>query len=189
MATLEHVEKLKARANVSYEEAKEALNASGDDLLDAMIYLENAGKVPAPAHGGAYSSTQSRQEQDSGEKYTGTQQQDESFGEIMGRLYRFICGLIGKGMRNVFEVWRGGEMQFSIPVLLLIALAVLAFYVVLPLLIIGLFFGFKYRFSGRDVDKTQVNKVMDSVANAAETFKEEVKEEIKEELRDKPKGE
>jgi len=187
MATLEHVEKLKARANVSYEEAKEALNACDDDLLDAMIYLENAGKISAPAHGGAYSSTQTGQGQDSGAKYTGAQQKDESFGEIMGRLGRFICGLIGKGMRNVFEVWRGGEMQFSVPVLLLIALIILAFYVVIPLLIIGLFFGFKYRFSGRDLDRTQVNKVMDSVANAAETFKEEVKEDLKEEMRNEPK--
>lgn len=41
MEQLEKVEKLRARANVTYEEAKEALEASNWDLLDAMVYLEN----------------------------------------------------------------------------------------------------------------------------------------------------
>ena len=40
MTEFEKVEKLRERANVSYEEAKEALLASEGDLLDAMIYLE-----------------------------------------------------------------------------------------------------------------------------------------------------
>ncbi len=48
MEQLEKVEKLRQRANVSYEEAKEALEASGWDLLDAMVYLEKQGKVKPP---------------------------------------------------------------------------------------------------------------------------------------------
>ena len=40
MEQLEKVEKLRQRANVSYEEAKEALEASDWDLLDAMVYLD-----------------------------------------------------------------------------------------------------------------------------------------------------
>ena len=36
MESFEKVEKLRQRANVSYEEAKAALEASGWDLLDAM---------------------------------------------------------------------------------------------------------------------------------------------------------
>ena len=39
MEHLEKVEKLRERANVSYEDAKEALEASEWDLLDAMVYL------------------------------------------------------------------------------------------------------------------------------------------------------
>ena len=44
MDQLEKVDKLRERANVSYEEAKEALEASNWDLLDAMVYLEKHGK-------------------------------------------------------------------------------------------------------------------------------------------------
>ena len=58
--TLEQVEALRARAEVSYEEARAALEDSGGDLLDALISLERAGKLrpdgapsspPGPAEG------------------------------------------------------------------------------------------------------------------------------------------
>ena len=45
MDEFEKVEKLRQRANISYEEAKEALEKSEGDLLDAMIYLEGQGKI------------------------------------------------------------------------------------------------------------------------------------------------
>lgn len=48
MEQLEKVEKLRQRANVTYEEAKQALEACNWDLLDAMVYLEKQGKVKEP---------------------------------------------------------------------------------------------------------------------------------------------
>jgi len=56
MTTLEQVEKLCAMANISYEEAKAALDVANGDLLEAIIYLEKQGKVHAPTGGGYYSS-------------------------------------------------------------------------------------------------------------------------------------
>lgn len=40
MDNFEKVEKLREKANVSYEEAKQALENCNWDILDAMIYLE-----------------------------------------------------------------------------------------------------------------------------------------------------
>ena len=48
MDNLEKVEKLRERANVSYEEAKEALENNDWDLLDAMVALEKEGKTVKP---------------------------------------------------------------------------------------------------------------------------------------------
>ena len=45
MDMFEKVEKLREKANVSYEEAKEALERSNGDILDAMILLEKEGKT------------------------------------------------------------------------------------------------------------------------------------------------
>ena len=45
MDNLEKVERLREKADVSYEEAKKALDECDGDLLDAMVYLEKQGKV------------------------------------------------------------------------------------------------------------------------------------------------
>ena len=44
--TLELVERLREKAPVSYTLAKEALEYSGGNLLDALIYLEEKGAIP-----------------------------------------------------------------------------------------------------------------------------------------------
>ena len=44
MDNMEKVEKLRERANVTYEEAKAALEESSWDLLDAIVNLERQGK-------------------------------------------------------------------------------------------------------------------------------------------------
>jgi len=177
MVTFENVEKLRERANVTYEEAKEALDACGDNLLDAMIYLENKGKVSPPRAGGSYSSADGggATTQEAYGANAQAQPDDESFGQLTRRFGRFLRGLIYKGLRNTFEVRRHGDMMFSVPVLLLVILLIIGFWIVFPLIVVGLFFGFRYRFTGRDFEKTSVNKVMDSAASAAENFKEEMR--------------
>ena len=55
--TLEMVERLKEKADVSYAQAKEALEYSGGNLLDALIYLEEKGAIPRTES--AYYSTKS----------------------------------------------------------------------------------------------------------------------------------
>lgn len=175
MATLENVEKLRERANVTYEEAKEALDACGDDLLDAVIYLEGKGKVAAPLGGGSYSST--RQSPPSHSEHIpqnpAEEPRGETFGQVMGRFFRFCGKIIDKGNKNMFDVWRNGQVVFSLPVTVLVVLLILFFWVVLPAAVVGLFFGFRYRFSGRDLDDTVVNKAMDSAATVADNLKEE----------------
>ena len=53
--TLEQVERLREKADVSYAQAKQALEYSGGNLLDALIYLKEQGAIPRPQ--GAYYST------------------------------------------------------------------------------------------------------------------------------------
>ena len=45
MDHFEMTEKLRERANVSYEEAKEALELNEWDILEAIVYLEREGKT------------------------------------------------------------------------------------------------------------------------------------------------
>jgi hypothetical protein len=179
MATIELVEKLRQKANVTYEEAKEALEASGDNILDAMIYLERQGKVKPPQNGGYYSSksaeaTDSQSSGNSHHKGEGCRS-GETFSELIGRFFRWCGRMIQKGNKNYFEVRQKDKVVSSVPVTLLALLLIVAFWFVVPLLILGLFLGYRYYFKGPDLEATGVNRVMNSAANAAENFKNDVK--------------
>lgn len=175
MATLEMVEKLRQRANVSYDEAKAALDACGDDLLEAMIYLERQRKANPPSGGGCYSTEQGHAEPGgAGEGCYAEPPRHASFGQTLERFWQWLCKVVDKGNTNNFEIWREDQRILSLPVTVLVVLAVFCFYVVVPLLIVGLFFSCKYRFSGPDLSRSQANSVMDTAARAADDLKREV---------------
>ncbi len=173
MSTLEQVEKLRDKANVSFEEAKAALDASGDDLLEAIIRLERQGKINPPAGGGYYSSKNAGadEQEKTGEAYKSREVHGESFSNMVKRFGRFCASVINKGNNNYFEVERNAKVVISCPVTALVLLVAFLFWVMVPLLIIGLFFGFRYHFRGQDLGKASVNRVMDSATDTAEDIK------------------
>ncbi len=175
MVTLEQVERLREKANVSYDEAKAALEAANGDLLEALIDLEKQGKVNAPEGNGYYSSdktaTSSSIEIVPGEKGKQKKECNSSFGDLMRKFGRFCMDLLHKGNSNSFEVLKNGEIKASVAITVLVVLLVCFFWVTLPLLVIGLFFGFRYRFRGPDLGKDVVNNAMSSAADAAENLK------------------
>jgi hypothetical protein len=183
MTTLEQVEKLRAMANVSYDEAKTALDMSNGDLLDAIIYLEKQGKVNTPPGGGYYSSEKTAEPNvgDSNTKSWGKQAKcgngGETFTSIIKKLGNFLMKMIRKGNANYFEVLKGGESKASFPVTALVVLLFFAFWIIVPLAIVGLFFGFRYRFSGSDFVGKTVNDAMNSAADAAINLKKSINNE------------
>ena len=50
------------------------------------------------------------------------------------------------------------------------------FWVIVPLLVVGLFTGFRYRFSGDELGREGINRAMDKAADAAEKVKEQIGE-------------
>ncbi|MFZ3131206.1 MAG: DUF4342 domain-containing protein [Desulfosporosinus sp.] len=180
MTTLEQVEKLRAMANVSYDEAKTALDMSNGDLLDAIIYLEKQGKVNTPLGGGYYSSEKTADANGGAcntkhwEKQTKYDNGGETFTSILKKLGKFLMKMIRKGNAYYFEVLKGEEIKASFPVTALVALLLFAFWIIVPLLIVGLFFGFRYRFNGSDFLEKTVNDAMNSAADAAINLKKSI---------------
>ena len=187
MTTLEQVEKLREKANVSYDEAKAALDAANGDLLEALIYLEKEGKVNTPSGGGYYSSEKVEVEgsnveprnENCGEKQNRDYSSGESFSSLMKRFGNFCLKIIRKGNTNYFEVLLGQESKALLPVTVLVLLLVFAFWITIPLIVIGLFFGFRYRFNGPDFNGNAVNDAMNSAAVAAENLKKSINNEQK----------
>ena len=80
---------------------------------------------------------------------------------------------------NELEIWRQDQPVTALPVLILILLVIAAFYITVPALLLGLFFGFRYRFSGPDLERESINQVMGSVADTAADLGRQVVEELR----------
>lgn len=188
--TLEQVEHLREKADVSYAQAKQALEYSGGNLLDALIYLEEQGAIPRPQ--GAYYSTRNetpppppvRDELATlGEKKGGKEKREKKKAGGMG--VKVISGktLFGTLRRwlidNELEIWRKGQPVTSLPILILVVLVLFAFYITVPALILGLFLGFRYQISGPDLEDETFNGMMGNVADTAADLGRQVMEELK----------
>lgn len=174
MDQLEKVEKIREKTGVSYEEAKAALEAAGGDVLDALVYLENEGKIKKPDVS-VYStkSEPSPEFKEATETYTKTESQ--SFGDLLKKFLQWCGKMIDKGCHNFFIVSKNGEDIITIPVIVLVLLAVITFSLILILLLVGLFFGFHYRFEGAITKTVDVNMACDKAAEAVESLKDELK--------------
>lgn len=174
MDNLEKVEKIREKTGVSYEDAKAALEVNSYDVLDAIVYLEKQGKVTPPK----VSTYTTGQEQQS-EAFSQAQQtyekdcQKKSTGDVLGRFCRFCGKLLKKGCDTTFEISREGKQVAALPVLLLVLCAIFAFWITLPLLIVGLFLGCRYQFRGFDSTSIDINDVCDKASEACENFKQD----------------
>lgn len=175
--TLELVERLREKAPVSYAQAKQALEYSDGNLLDAMIYLEESGAIPRRES--AYYSTKDSQPsppppppQDSPKSQSLPQRAAKKRQSFFRTMRRWL-------VENELEIWRRSEPVTSVPVLFLILALVVAFWVMAILLVLGLFLGFRYQFSGPDLNREELNGMMENVATTAEDMGRRVVEELK----------
>lgn len=182
MEHLEKVEKLKEKANVSYEEAKAALESCDWDILDALVKLESEGKVngtdtAAFSTQGSPSDEKPKSPQQLAESYQNyheeRQKKDRGFWHSVKNGIKY---LFRKGCDNKFIVKRHGQVIIDIPVLLLILLMIAFFWALLVLMVVGLFFGFSYSFSGPELGRDDINSAMGKATSAAEALKTEIKE-------------
>ena len=180
MVTIEQVEKLREYANVSYDEAKAALEGANGDILQAVIDLERQGKINTPEGEGKFvSDSIQKQDYQKGAKgkkaYTGEKQHSgDTFKESMNKLWAFIAGIIHKGNINALVVEKNGEQLVKLPVTALVILLLCAFWIVVPLLVVGLFFSFRYYFAGPDLGTNSVNDALQTVSNTAEELKRDI---------------
>lgn len=174
--TLEQVERLRQKANVSYGQAKQALEYSDGNLLDALIYLEEQGTIPRPED--SYHSTKCETSPPRPEcplpaqPVKGRQRTSPRHPQPFHRIRHFL-------LDNELEIWRLGHPITAIPLLILIIFILGSFYITIPLLILGLFFGFRYQISGPDLDEDTINGVMDNMANTASDMGRQVVDELK----------
>ena len=169
--------KLSARTGASLEDAKAALNACNLDMLDAGVYLEKLGKVTAPESESYTTSQESTRRQREYEEENTSRSKKVTFGNLVGSFFKWLGKIIKIGNENFFDVEHNGTDTVKLPLTLCVVLLVFAFWVCIPLLIVGLFFSFRYSFSGPLFKKDDVfNSTMNKAADVTENIKREFNE-------------
>ncbi|MBQ1328234.1 MAG: hypothetical protein IIY49_09415 [Eubacterium sp.] len=172
MDNLEKVERLREKADVTYDEAKRALEACNWDMLDAMIYLESLGKVKKTSDTDYYSSKTKEDKLYDVEKTIKDEERrnkEESFKNSFKRGFdRFIkiC------KENHFIVKHEDKKVIDLPLGIALIIFLIGWHVLLIVMLISLFFECKYSIEGKNNLKT-VNSAMDKAAETAGRLKRE----------------
>ncbi len=174
MDNLEKVEKIREKTGVTYEAAKEALEASNYDVLDAIVYLEKNGKVKGPEV--QVVSVEANENKERSEKFKKTQDDYEKNCKRKTRHYindffKWVGALLKKSVDTSFVVERKREVLITMPVLVLIIFLIFMFWLICPLIIVGLFCDCRYRFEGVKETKFDINDFCDKCADGAENLK------------------
>lgn len=174
MDQLELVERLREKTGCSYSEAKAALDETGNDMLEALCWLESHGKTQLVA---ASCSTEEREapkqdpEPAPQKKKTGPNPVTEGFKS----LWEGLVGLIRKcNQTELVMTGKSGKREFGIPLTLFIILLLLAFWAVLAVIVVALFFGNRFSVEGA-LHREEVNEVLDKAADFAEDLREELR--------------
>ena len=182
MNEFDKAELLRARANVSFEEARDALKACGGDLMDALVYLEKLGHMKSQEElrkagilsgcestcGSTYGSTSgsttgSRIGSTTGNYSGAAEKKEPSFLSWLGHA---LGSLVKKSMENFLVVSHEGVVKFRISIFALALLFLFLHGALLVGMVVSLFFGVKYSFAGKN-DLSNVNRVMSQAGDRA----------------------
>jgi hypothetical protein len=137
---LEQIETLRERANVSYEEAKAALETCNGDIVEALIYLERQNKVKADrktcAESGFFSS---------------------------------VKQLVKKCNRIKFIIKKQDTVVINLPLTIVILITAFLPPLVAIGLVVALVTNHKIRFQKPDGGDMEINKTFDKMSTAVTT--------------------
>lgn len=157
------IDKLRNETNISYEEAKIALEKSNWDILDAFVYLEEKGKVQKPSvsifYTNEYKESYNHNEiiiNKGQENNYNNAKRDNTFEGIFVK----VCKIIDTCNNIFFEIKKENKVFLKIPVTVIILLLIFAFWIVIPLYITGLFFDIEFSLTGKRVELSKINNVL-----------------------------
>jgi len=147
--TLEKIDLLRKRADISYKEAKEALEKNEGNLVEALAYLEETNKIKPQK-----------------------QFDSDSLWKKIKRIY-----LKASAIRFVISRENATLLNIGIPLALLVAIIVMP--LAIALVILALLTGCRIRFIRNTGEEYSINSSIESIAGKASNFADKVAQEIK----------
>ena len=178
MSEFEKAEMLKERANVSFEEARDALRACNGKLADAYDLIEKRKKAAAAARAAAEASYNNNYYNNTygpcvGCRYNGYSNagQGNAAPTVGESFWSLIKTLFRKSVETDLVVSSHGIEKFRLPVLAFVILLMFFNGAVLVAMVVSLFLGVTYSFAGHG-DLSKVNRVMNDMGNRASRWYE-----------------
>lgn len=150
--TLEQIDFLRERANVSYREAKEALEETGGDIVEALVMLEKQNKVSGKG------------------KQSGKNKEGNGFWDSMKNFFRRM-----NRIRFILRNEKSVLINFPLTVALILAIAATPFVVVG--ILVALFAGYRIQFKNDNGEDMAVNKYFDKMSDSVRSMGEDLKSE------------
>lgn len=149
MITLEQIDELRKRANVSFEDAREALEKCNGDLVEALVYLEKNGKIKST--------------NESGEK---------------GSLWEKFKAIVDKGNNTRFIIRKKDKTIVNLSVTVALIFAVLTFYISVIGLLAALIAGYRFKFLKQNGEDMKVNETLDKMHDNIDSMKKKLADDI-----------
>ena len=186
MDHLEMVEKLREKANVSYEEATQALEACDWDLLDALLMLESEGRL----HEIEEAAYTTREEKAEPEKEEAKRKNREN--GLFATLLKGLGNLIQKGNAVSLQISKKGEVKVSLPLTAVVIALIFMFWWMLIAAVVGMLFGYRYAIQGLSIDENinvAMNKAGEFVDNVIKPEDVKIVHDAKDESGESENGE
>lgn len=168
--TLEKIDNLRERANVSYKEAKDALEANDGNMIDAIIYLESENKT-------VYDRAKK-----ANNRNTERQRVNERKDKYKSNADDFLdsCKKVLKSLNETRVVmYNSDRVVIDVSLTITILLAAFAFPITVAIFIIGLVTGNRFKVIRKDKKADVVNTVLNKAAKMTQDVADNLKEKVK----------
>ena len=174
MEKLEMVERLVDKTGIAYSEARDALEAANWNLLDAIVTLENEGKIEKRSN----SYTTGNGEYASAADEASSLKENKAFRKIekKAKTKKFFTKVKDFLMNNKMCVRdNNGKEIVKLPIVVVIVLLLVCFWLAIIVILISLVAGFHYSFEGPELGKESVNKTADDIGNIVKDLGDDIK--------------
>ncbi|MCR4441410.1 MAG: DUF4342 domain-containing protein [Peptococcaceae bacterium] len=148
--TLEKIDLLRKRANVSYKEAKEALEKNGGNVVEALAFLEEENKI-----------------------------RPEEFEGSASSVFKKIKNIYTRASRIRLVITKNEATILNINLPLALLVAVLAMPLAAALLVLALLTDCRIRFYKSSGEECSINSSIENITSKASEFADRVSREIK----------
>lgn len=137
---LEQIDLLRKRAKVSYQDAKDALEKCNNDIVEALVYLENQNKIKG-----------------------------KNMEECKSKFFSKIKEITKKGNTTKFVVKKNDRTVIDMPVTIMVILGIFATPILVMSILAALFTKHKIKFEKSDGKSIDLHKMFEQVSPTANT--------------------